>query len=166
MEPQDRVRVQLTVNGSEVSRLVEARRTLADFLRDDLGLRGTHTGCEQGVCGACTVLVDGVAMRSCLTFAAQLDGAAVQTVEGLAGDGDLTPLQEAFRRRHALQCGYCTPGFLMTATEFLRENPSPSEQEIRTALSGQICRCTGYENIVQAVREAAGTLQADQRRQA
>lgn len=166
MEPQDRVRVQLTVNGSEVSRLVEARRTLADFLRDDLGLRGTHTGCEQGVCGACTVLVDGVAMRSCLTFAAQLDGAAVQTVEGLAGDGDLTPLQEAFRRRHALQCGYCTPGFLMTATEFLRENPSPSEQEIRTALSGQICRCTGYENIVQAVREAAGTLQADQWRQA
>ncbi|MDA8344306.1 MAG: (2Fe-2S)-binding protein [Thermaerobacter sp.] len=157
MQAEDRIRINLTVNGSSVSQQVEARRTLADFLRYDLGLTGTHTGCEQGACGACTVLLDGVAVRSCLIFASQLDGAAVETVEGLANES-LHPLQEAFHRHHALQCGYCTPGFLMAAKELLTVNPDPSETEIRQALSGQICRCTGYENIVQAVREAADTL--------
>ncbi len=162
MQPLERIRVHLSVNGHAVSQLVDARRTLADFLRSDLGLPGTHIGCEQGVCGACTVLLDGVSVRSCLIFAAQLEGSAVETVEGLAGDA-LHPLQEAFHRNHALQCGYCSPGFLMAARDLLEENPSPSEAEIRVALSGQICRCTGYENIVQAVREAAGALQSEGR---
>lgn len=165
MEPMDRLRVTLEVNGHHVTRQVDARRTLADFLRDDLSLPGTHEGCEQGACGACTVLLDGAAVRSCLLFASQLEGAHVETVEGLAGDA-LSPLQEAFHRHHALQCGYCTPGFLMTAKELLTENPDPTEEEIRHALSGQICRCTGYETIVQAVRDAAGALQGDGRRDA
>ena len=165
MDAQEKVRVNLTVNGRQVSRQVEARRTLADFLREDLDLRGTHIGCEQGVCGACTVLVDGAAVRSCLVFASQLDGASVETVEGL-GQGALHPLQEAFHRHHALQCGYCTPGFLMASKELLQLNPDPSEHEIREALSGQICRCTGYENIVQAVRDAALVLRQEQGRDA
>jgi carbon-monoxide dehydrogenase small subunit len=151
MEPQDKIRVSLTVNGHPVSQLVDARRTLADFLRSDLGLAGTHIGCEQGVCGACTVLLDGVSVRSCLIFATQVEGSSVETVEGMAGDS-LHPLQEAFHRNHALQCGYCSA-----------ENEDPSEDEIRVALSGQICRCTGYENIVQAVREAAGALRGERR---
>ena len=150
------VPISLTVNGSKQSRTVEPRLLLSDFLRHDLGLTGTHVGCEHGVCGACTVLLDGEAVRSCLLFALQADGHAIATVEGLAaGDGELHPLQAAFHATHALQCGFCTPGFLMTLVPFLREHPDPDEQEIREALSGNLCRCTGYKNIVDAVALAA-----------
>jgi carbon-monoxide dehydrogenase small subunit len=150
-------RVRVTVNGETYERTVEARRTLADFLRDDLGLTGTHLGCEHGVCGACTILLDGRTVRSCLLFAVQADGSEILTVEGLAApDGTLHPLQEAFWDHHALQCGFCTPGFLMTAYEFLKENPSPTEREVREALSGNLCRCTGYQNIVDALLALAG----------
>jgi carbon-monoxide dehydrogenase small subunit len=142
------------VNGRAVSREVEPRLLLSDFLRHDLGLTGTHVGCEHGVCGACTVLLDGRAVRSCLTFAVQAEGAAVTTVEGLTPSEGLSPLQEAFREAHGLQCGFCTPGFLTTLTEFLRDHPAPNEAEIREALSGNICRCTGYQNIVKAVQLA------------
>ena len=150
-------RIDLTLNGQRVDRAVEARLLLSDFLRHEVGLTGTHVGCEHGVCGACTVLVDGEAVRSCLMFAAQVDGCHVETVEQLAaGHGEeLHPLQEAFREAHALQCGFCTPGILMTLVPFLREHPSPSEDEIREALSGNLCRCTGYANIVTAVKLAA-----------
>jgi carbon-monoxide dehydrogenase small subunit len=134
---------------------VEPRRTLADFLRDDLGLTGTHLGCEHGVCGSCTVLVEGVSVRSCLMFAVQMDGAEVMTIEGVADDDGLHPLQQAFRETLSFQCGYCTPGFVMTALEFLREHPSPSDEEIRDAISGNICRCTGYESIVRGIALAA-----------
>jgi carbon-monoxide dehydrogenase small subunit len=144
----------LTVNGRAVSREVEPRLLLSDFLRHDLGLTGTHVGCEHGVCGACTVLLDVRAVRSCLTFAVQAEGAAVTTVEGLTPSEGLSPLQEAFREAHGLQCGFCTPGFLTTLTEFLRDHPAPNEAEIREALSGNICRCTGYQNIVKAVQLA------------
>ena len=150
------VEISLSVNGAPQTRAVEPRVLLSDFLRHDLALTGTHVGCEHGVCGACTVLLDGAAVRSCLVFAVQADGAEVTTVEGLAApDGALHPLQEAFRDAHGLQCGFCTPGILMSMIPFLQEHPSPAEGEIREALSGNLCRCTGYENIVQAVALAA-----------
>jgi aerobic-type carbon monoxide dehydrogenase small subunit (CoxS/CutS family) len=151
--------IRLHVNGDEVERVVESRRLLADFLREDLELRGTHLGCEHGVCGACTILIGGEPARSCLLLAVQCDGAEILTVEGLSGHGQLSVLQEAFRERHALQCGFCTPGFLMSASYVLAHASGvPEEHEIREALAGNLCRCTGYHNIVDAVRAAAGRL--------
>ena len=147
--------IRLTVNARSYERTVEVRKTLADFLRDDLELTGTHLGCEHGVCGACTIILDGAAVRSCLLFAAQVNGCDIQTVEGLADGETLNPLQEAFREHHGLQCGFCTPGFLMTLTCFLRECPNPSEAQVREAISGNLCRCTGYKNIVAAALAAA-----------
>jgi carbon-monoxide dehydrogenase small subunit len=148
--------VKLLVNGKAYERTVEARLTLADFLREELGLTGTHLGCEHGVCGACTVLVDGRTARACLMFAVQANGRALTTVEGLAApDGALNVLQQAFHDNHGLQCGFCTPGMLMTLTEFLRDNPDPSEAEVRDAISGNLCRCTGYAGIVAAALDAA-----------
>jgi len=155
VDPQQAIAV--TVNGVRHERAVEPRVLLSDFLRNELRLTGTHVGCEHGVCGACTVLVDGEAVRSCLMFAVQADAHEVTTVEGLAPDGPagvLHPLQTAFREAHALQCGFCTPGVLMTLVPFLRDHPSPDERQIREALSGNLCRCTGYQNIVAAVRLA------------
>ena len=143
--------IELTVNGKPREGLAEPRRTLADFLRDDLELTGTHLGCEHGVCGACTVLVNGEAVRSCLMFAVQANGQEVTTIEGLAAGSKLHPVQEAFWECHGMQCGFCTPGFVMSVYAFLQENPDPKEEEIRPALSGNICRCTGYQNIVDAV---------------
>ena len=149
--------VTVTVNGEPRTAQVEPRLTLADFLRERCGLTGTHLGCEHGVCGACTVLVDGAAVRACLMFAVQADGAAVTTVEGLSGnDGELSDVQQAFRDCHGLQCGFCTPGFVVSATAFLRDNPQPTDEEIRVAMSGNLCRCTGYQGILDAVRRAAG----------
>ena len=148
--------ISVTVNGRLYERSVPVRMTLADFLREELGLTGTHLGCEHGVCGACTVLLDGDAVRSCLLLAPQADGHAVTTVEALAGDDALHPLQQAFIDNYALQCGFCTPGFLMTAYAFLKEIPDPSEEQIESAISGNICRCTGYVPIVKAIRAAAG----------
>jgi carbon-monoxide dehydrogenase small subunit len=150
--------IRLTVNGTAHAKTVEVRKTLADFLREDLGLTGTHLGCEHGVCGACTIVVDGAAVRSCLLFAAQMHGRDIQTVESLADGDTLNPLQEAFWEHHGLQCGFCTPGFLMTLTCFLRENPDPTEAEIREAIAGNLCRCTGYKNIVTAARAAADKI--------
>lgn len=151
--------ITLTVNGISYTRSVEPRLLLSDFIRHDLGLTGTHVGCEHGVCGACTILVGDQAIRSCLSLAIQLDGQSLTTVEGLAPNPEeLHPIQEAFRQDHGLQCGFCTPGFLMTLVPFLKENPDPSESEIRAALSGNICRCTGYQNIVKAVKTAAEKL--------
>jgi carbon-monoxide dehydrogenase small subunit len=147
--------IRLTVNGQEFAGTVEARRSLADFLRDDLDLTGTHLGCEHGVCGACTVLLNGEAVRSCLLLAVQCDGAQIMTVEGLARGEQLHPLQQAFQTEHGLQCGFCTPGMLLSALAFLRENPAPSEAEVRAALAGNLCRCTGYQSIVAAVLRAA-----------
>jgi carbon-monoxide dehydrogenase small subunit len=149
--------VELTVNGAARQAETEPRKTLADFLREDLSLTGTHLGCEHGVCGACTVLVDGEPVRSCLMLAVQAIGATVTTIEGLAANGELNPLQEAMRDSHAFQCGFCTPGFMMQITALLNENASPSEDEIRDALSGNICRCTGYESILNGVLRAATT---------
>ena len=146
--------IKLTVNGITYGRAVEPRLLLADFLRGTLGLTGTHVGCEHGVCGACTVLVDGDSMRSCLLFAVQLDGCTIETVESLGTLNDLSPLQEAFREHHALQCGFCTPGMLMTVTDLLRKYPLATDAQIREGLSGNLCRCTGYEHIVKAVRAA------------
>ena len=148
--------VNLTVNGTERSATVEPRKTLADFLREDLDLTGTHLGCEHGVCGACTVLVDGVPARSCLMFAVQARGTSVTTIEGLGSPDDMSPLQQAMRDSHAFQCGFCTPGFMMQITALLDESPTPSETEIRETLSGNICRCTGYESILNGVLRAAG----------
>jgi carbon-monoxide dehydrogenase small subunit len=149
----------LRVNGAEHRAEAEPRLLLSDFLRHDLGLTGTHVGCEHGVCGACTVLLDGAAVRSCLLLAVQADGCEVSTVEGLASSmDDLHPLQEAFRDTHALQCGFCTPGILLTLLPFLAEHPDPSEEEVRRALSGNLCRCTGYQHIVDAVLLAAQRL--------
>jgi carbon-monoxide dehydrogenase small subunit len=150
------VRVSFSVNGRREQIDVEPRRTLADALRDDLGLTGTHLGCEQGVCGACTVLLDGEPVRSCLMLAVQADGCSLTTVEGLAAEtGELHPLQQAFADCHGLQCGFCTPGFLISALHLLTENPDPTREDIRAGLSGNICRCTGYTGIVDAVRRAA-----------
>ncbi len=147
--------VALTVNGVRYTRQVDVRKTLVDFLREDLGLRGTHIGCEHGVCGACTVLLDGASVRSCIMYAVQADGADIRTVEGLApAGGPLHPLQQSFQDHHGLQCGFCTPGFLMTAYEFLSEARRPSEDEIRAAIAGNLCRCTGYKGIVEAIRAA------------
>ena len=147
------------MNGEAFERVVEPRRLLADFLREDLELRGTHLGCEHGVCGACTILLDGEPARSCLLFAVQCDGAEIQTVEGLARNGELSVLQQAFREHHGLQCGFCTPGFLITASYVLEHAAGvPEEHEIREALAGNLCRCTGYHNIVDAVRDAARRL--------
>jgi carbon-monoxide dehydrogenase small subunit len=145
----------IVVNGISHTAAVEPRRSLVDFLRHDLGLVGTHVGCEHGVCGACTVLLDGRTVRSCLLFAAQADGSEVTTVEGIATDEAIHPLQLAFQQHHALQCGFCTPGMILAAIELLRENADPSDDEIRVALSGNLCMCTGYVNIVRAVRAAA-----------
>jgi carbon-monoxide dehydrogenase small subunit len=155
-------RVSMTVNGRSVEGEVEPRRLLADFLREDAHLYGTHLGCEHGVCGACTILLDGEPVRSCLMLAVQADGAELTTVEGLAGKDGLHPLQEAFSEHHALQCGFCTPGFLLTSLYLIREQPDlDDEDEIREALSGNLCRCTGYQNIVDAVRDAAGRLRQE-----
>ena len=151
----DRQTIRLRVNGQEVEREVEVRKLLADFLREDLGLTATHLGCEHGVCGACTVVLNGNSVRSCLLFAVQADGGDLLSVEGLARDGQMHPLQQAFWDHHALQCGFCTSGFLMSAYDLLQKNPHPSEEEIRHGLSGNLCRCTGYANIVKAVMAAA-----------
>jgi len=146
--------ISVIVNGQKFDRTVEVRLTLADFLREELDLTGTHLGCEHGVCGACTILFDGQAIRSCLMLAAQANGAEITTVEGLSSDGQLNSLQSAFRENHALQCGFCTPGMLITATAFLKDNPHPTEEQAREAISGNICRCTGYVSIVNAVIQA------------
>ena len=152
------VRMSFTVNGEQRDITVEPRKTLADALREDCGLTGTHLGCEHGVCGACTVLLDGDAVRSCLVFAVQAEGTEVTTVEGLAVDGQLNPVQEAFRAEHGLQCGFCTPGFVVSATALLAGTPEPSDEQIREGLSGNLCRCTGYQGIVRAVRRAAVSM--------
>jgi carbon-monoxide dehydrogenase small subunit len=159
-ESLDEREITITVNGSPRSGRAEPRMTLADFLRDELGLTGTHLGCEHGVCGACTVLMDGRSVRSCLLFAVQAEGHEVTTVEGLAGEGegDLHPVQRAFQERHGLQCGFCTPGFLLSACELLESNDSPTEHEVRIWLSGNLCRCTGYQNVVEAVLLAAARM--------
>ena len=148
--------ISVDVNGEQIEYDVPARRLLVHFLRDDLGLTGTHVGCDTGNCGACTVHVNGEPVKSCMLLAVQADGATVATVEGLAADGELNPLQQAFNAHHGLQCGYCTPGMLMSATALLARNPSPSEEDVRLALQGNICRCTGYVNIVEAVVAAGG----------
>jgi carbon-monoxide dehydrogenase small subunit len=153
--PNSQCTIRLWVNGQEVERTVEVRHSLADFLREDLNLTGTHLGCEHGVCGACTILLNGEAVRSCLVLAVQSHGAQLTTVEGLAPGEQLHPLQEAFRLEHGLQCGFCTPGMLMSALAFLRETPHPTATEVRQALSGNLCRCTGYQSIVAAVLRAA-----------
>ncbi len=150
--------VELTVNGRTHRHVVEPRLTLADFLREKCGLTGTHLGCEHGACGACTVLLEGQAVRACLIFAVQVDGQEITTVEGIAGaDGELSPVQSALRDCHGLQCGFCTPGFVTSITALLRDNPQPSYEEIREGLSGNFCRCTGYQGIINAVRRAAQT---------
>ena len=157
----ERHRIAIAVNGTTHDVEVEPRRTLVDVLRHDLGYAGTHVGCEQGVCGACTVLLDGEPVRSCLVFGVQADGAQVQTVEGLGDQEHLSALQEIFSSAHALQCGFCTPGFLMLVTAFLRDHPSPSDAEIREAVASNLCRCTGYQNILRAVRTAADAAAGD-----
>ena len=152
--------IRLIVNGEVRSGQVEPRKLLVDFLREDLGLTGTHVGCEHGICGACTILVNGEAARSCLMLAVQANGAELRTVEGLAGKDGLHPLQDAFREHHGLQCGFCTPGMLMTAYDLLQTNPTPTEEEIRAGLSAVLCRCTGYHGIVRAVQAAAERIRA------
>ena len=152
------ITVRVTVNGKRFEQRCEPRKLLVDFLRDDLGLTGTHVGCEHGVCGACTILFNGEAVRSCIMLAVQADGAELGTIEGLAEDGELHPLQQAFHENHGLQCGFCTPGVLMVALDFLRLNPSPTDQEIREAISAVLCRCTGYRDIVRSIAAAAGKM--------
>ena len=156
----DLIGITITVNGTLYERTVEPRLLLSDFLRHDLGLTGTHVGCEHGVCGACTVLLDDDPVRSCLLFAVQANNHRVTTVEALGTPDALHPIQEAFRERHGMQCGYCTPGILMSLVPFLQENPDPTEQEIREAISGNLCRCTGYQHIVDAVKLAAERMRA------
>lgn len=156
----EQVTISVTVNGTQYERSVEPRLLLSDFLRHDLGLTGTHVGCEHGVCGACTVLFDGQPIRSCLMFTVQANGHQIMTVEGLGTPEDMHPIQEAFQEAHAVQCGFCTPGFLMTLVPFLAENSDPTEWEIREAVSGNLCRCTGYQHIVDAVRLAAEKMRA------
>ena len=156
--------IEVTVNGQLRRATVEPRLTLADFLRERCHLTGTHLGCEHGACGACTVLLDGQAVRGCLVFAVQADGGEITTVEGIAApDGTLSAVQQAFREQHGLQCGFCTPGFVISVTAFLRDNPSPTDAEIREALSGNLCRCTGYQGILAAVRAAATTIKQETR---
>jgi aerobic-type carbon monoxide dehydrogenase small subunit (CoxS/CutS family) len=160
-EPSESRSISVEINGTTYEREVAARRLLVHFIRDDLDLTGTHIGCDTGNCGACTVQMDGMAVKSCMLLAVQADGATIRTVEGLAGDdGELTPLQRTFSSHHALQCGYCTPGMLMSATTLLEQNPRPSEHEVRAALQGNICRCTGYWNIIEAVQAAAQEVAA------
>lgn len=154
----NKVSLTLQVNGAEHDILVEPRKTLADAIREDCGLTGTHLGCEHGVCGACTVLLDGDPVRSCLMFAIQCESMAIRTVEGLAEGEELHPMQQAFWENHGLQCGFCTPGFLMLAVGYLEQNPDPSEEELRDVLASNLCRCTGYQNIIKAVKEAAVTM--------
>jgi aerobic-type carbon monoxide dehydrogenase small subunit (CoxS/CutS family) len=154
-EPAASRSVSIAINGTLYEREVEARRLLVHFIRDDCDLTGTHVGCDTGNCGACTVLLDGSAVKACMVLAAQADGHAIETVEGLAADGELTGLQQAFSDHHGLQCGYCTPGMLMSAMYLLRHNPEPTEDEIKRAIQGNICRCTGYWNIVEAIKAAA-----------
>ena len=155
MDVVSRATITVTVNGESYEREVDARRLLIHFLRDDLDLTGSHIGCDTGNCGACSILVDGVLVKSCMMLAIQADGATIETVEGLAQDGELNALQQAFSDHHALQCGYCTPGMLMSATALLRANPRPNEDQIRMGIQGNICRCTGYVNIVEAIKAAA-----------
>jgi carbon-monoxide dehydrogenase small subunit len=158
--------VRFSVNGRAETVVVEPRRLLTDVLREDLALTGTHAGCEHGVCGTCTVLIEGEPQRSCLIFAVQMEGASIETIEGLADDAEeLHPVQQAFWDCHGLQCGFCTPGFIMTIKEFLERNPDPTDEEIRFALAGNICRCTGYVHIVDAVRQAAAVLRGDLKNQ-
>jgi carbon-monoxide dehydrogenase small subunit len=152
--------IQVTVNGETYQKQSSTRKLLSDFLRDDLRLTGTHVGCEHGICGACTVIVNGATVRSCLMLAVQADGAEILTVEGLAKDGRLHPLQEAFWENHGLQCGFCTPGFLMTTYEFLQTNPNPTEEEVRVGMSGNICRCTGYQSIVESILAGAEKMRS------
>src|SRR3954453_10698448 len=161
MQEDDFVTIRLAVNGVTHHLVVEPRRLLADVVREDLGLTGTNLGCEHGVCGSCTVLVDGQSVRSCLMFAVQANGHEVMTVEGLARGGELHPLQQAFWENHGLQCGFCTPGVLMAALEFLRDNPNPTEPEVREGAAGNLCRCTGYHGIVQSILAAAEKLRAE-----
>ena len=156
-EPTSSLTIAVEVNGDRYEREVDARRLLVHFLRDELDLTGTHVGCDTGNCGACTVHLDGQAVKSCMLLAVQADGAKVRTVEGLAPDGELTPLQQSFSAHHALQCGYCTPGMLMSATALLEQNPRPTEEEARTAIQGNICRCTGYQNIIEAIVNVNGS---------
>ena len=153
--------VRLKINGRDYEGACEPRKLLVDFIREDLRLTGTHVGCEHGVCGACTIVMDGLTVRSCLMFAVQADGSELLTVEGLAKDGELHPIQQAFWDQHGLQCGFCTPGMLMTILEFVEKHPKPSETEIREGLAGNLCRCTGYVNIVKAVQQVTGTLPAE-----
>jgi carbon-monoxide dehydrogenase small subunit len=155
----EKLPVRLRVNGRDYEGACEPRKLLVDFIREDLRLTGTHVGCEHGICGACTILMDGRTVRACLLFAVQADGAELMTVEGMARDGELHPIQQAFSDQHGLQCGFCTPGMLITVYEFLQRKEQPSEAEIREALAGNLCRCTGYVNIVKAVQQAAGTLE-------
>ena len=156
----DKILVRMSVNGRQVERCVEPRLLLVDFLRGELKLTGTHVGCAHGVCGACTVLINGRTGRSCIALAVQMEGASIETVESLTSNRTLSPLQQAFHEHHALQCGFCTPGFLMTANQLLKQNPDPTEREIRRALAGNLCRCTGYVNIVRAVKNAARKIRA------
>ncbi|SRR5579875_273622 len=152
--------IRVRVNGVEYTKEVEPRLLLVDFIRDHLGLTGTHIGCDTSNCGACTVIMNGRSVKSCTKFAVEADGAEILTIEGLASDGDLHPIQKAFWENHALQCGYCTPGFIMQAYWFLKQNPTPTEEEIRAGLSGNLCRCTGYQNIIKAVKAASEELRA------
>ena len=156
--PQAYRSVEITVNGQTYNKQVEPRRLLSDFLREDLDLRGTHVGCEHGICGACTVLMNGHTVRSCLMFAVQANGEKITTIEGLPTNGELHPLQEAFWENHGLQCGFCTPGFLLSACELLERNPDPTEEEVRVGLSGNMCRCTGYQGIVESVLATAAKM--------
>ncbi len=162
--PQAYRSVEITVNEQTYNRQVEPRRLLSDFLREDLDLRGTHVGCEHGICGACTVLMNGHTVRSCLMFAVQANGAEITTIEGLSKNGELHPLQEGFWENHGLQCGFCTPGFLLSACELLERNPDPTEEEIRVGLSGNMCRCTGYQGIIESVLAAAAKMKAPEDR--
>jgi carbon-monoxide dehydrogenase small subunit len=161
--PISKVAVSMIINGQECEALVEPRKLLVDFIREDAGLTGTHIGCEHGICGACTVIAEGETIRSCLTFAVQFQGKRLWTVESLAENGKLSPLQNAFWENHGLQCGFCTPGILMTAVELLRDNPSPTDREIREGISGNLCRCTGYKNIVKSIAAAAEKYKAGER---
>jgi len=153
--------IEVTINGTTYRRVVESRQLLVHFIRDTLGLTGTHIGCDTGSCGACSIIMNGKLVKSCMLLAPQADGAVIETVEGLGNDGELSTLQESFRDHHGLQCGYCTPGMLMAATYLLRNNPSPTEEEIRRGIKGNICRCTGYVNIVRSIKAAADSTQAE-----